>query len=586
LCNEVKSSTITAEDSLLHKVYLSLDASDYNEAGLLINQIYRSQKSLTRLQQYYLHCFQAEVMYYHALFGIGKQSTLEALHIAEELHNDTLIGNCYNFLGLFTMNENSLDESVIYLTKAIKLLPPFHQNDYIAYRYQALSNLAECFLKLNLPDSALYYSNLSDREALKMNKARGLALNKLNIGDAYQLQSKFKEAIDTYQKGLEYLVDTINRDVKLFLYTAMMQCASRIPDIPRARNYLQQALQIESLPDVNNYARISFLQQAIAFELLQNNYREASALQLKLNRLNEQNNRLEIEQRNNIIERYYENSKMLALANKDREIQASELRNKILINRFLFALLAVGILFTASLYVLYRQRNKLLTIEHNVALERLSHQKELEQQKLKNDTILEERNRIAKELHDDLGSLASSVHIMSGMLEKNLIEDERNAQLAAKIKRNSAQLSETLSDLVWAVYSKNDSFENMIHRMKNYAFEILPVQSIQVHFKYDYSIMDMSLGVVQRKNIFLIFKEAINNISKYSKADTVNIEFEKRENQMTLIISDNGIGFDINKNNRGNGINNLYARAKAIQGKIHLTSSEGKGTEIKLEWTV
>jgi signal transduction histidine kinase len=221
-------------------------------------------------------------------------------------------------------------------------------------------------------------------------------------------------------------------------------------------------------------------------------------------------------------------------------------------------------------------------IEHRVALERLSHQNELEQQKIKTHAILEERNRIAKELHDDLGSLSSSIHIMSGLIEKNLRTDSYESEIAQKIKRNSAQLSETLSDLVWAVYSKNDSFDNLIERMKNYAYEMLQYKDIQVQFKHDYRLSGLSAGIVLRKNLFLLFKEAINNVAKYSKASLVKIELKILDQELLLSITDNGVGFDNGMNKLGNGMANMRSRAHAVSGALNIVSAYNEGTSIEL----
>ncbi len=582
LSNVTLHAQVPQHDSLLVRVYKCLDDSRYDEAERIISETYKSKQQLTTIQEYYLLCFEAEVMYYNALFGIGTQSTLEALRIAETLNNDTLIGNCYNFLGLFAMNESNIHEAIKHLQKAVKYIPALHRNDFIAYQYQAYSNLAECFLKINQPDSTLYYTDKSQIEALLLNRIRGMALNKLNNGDAYILKNQFKEAQKEYEEGLNIIKNTKHADVLQFLYTALMMCYNKQGNQKLSLEYLNRAQETDKNDSVNEYSRINFYQQAVSLQQQNKNYQAAFYLQTRLNEIKQQNEKLEIEQRNKILERFYEKSKQLALANLDSELKETELRNKNQITYFLLALLGVGILFTLSLYFLYRQRSKLQEVEHRVALERLTHQKELEQQKMKNDVILEERNRIAKELHDDLGSLSSSIHIMSGLIEKNLSQDSRELEIAQKIKRNSAQLSETLSDLVWAVYSKNDSFDNLIERLKNYAYEMLHYQDIQIQFKHDYNLTGIHIGIVLRKNIFLLFKEAINNVAKYSKATSVNIDMKLNNKELLMTIIDNGVGFEMDANRSGNGMLNMKSRANAINGSLIVKSGLNQGTSIQL----
>lgn len=574
------------QDSLLLSVYHLLDGCRYDEAESTISNIYLQKKSLTPLQDYFLLCFEAEVMYYNALFGIGTRSTLEALGIAESLKNDTLIGNCYNFLGLFAMNEQNVPEAIGHLQKAIRLIPAGHDNDFISFQFQAYSNLAECFLKINQADSALYYSERSQKEASSLNRKRGLALNLLNIGDALQIKKDYVNAIRAYTAGLDYVKQTQHADVIQFLYTALMTASFYLGKISQAEEFLKLADGINKNEFINSYSQINFYQQAIAFQEAIKHYEDAFSLQKRLNALKHQNEKLEIEQRNNILERYYEKSKQVALLNLDSELKASELRAQSLTTRFLYVLLGIGSLFTVSLLLLYRQRMRLQNLEHRTALEVLKHQKELEQQKIKSEVVTEERNRIAKELHDELGSLAASIQIMSTMLEKDNSISDDSKQLILKMKKHSSQLSESLSDLVWAVYSKNDSFDNLIQRMKNYAFEILALKNIEVDFKYDYTLAQMNLGVIQRKNIFLLFKEAINNISKYSRATKVEIKLESQSRQFTMHIKDNGVGFDAKTAKTGNGLKNMQARAKAINGTLELKCRQGTGTEIILRSTL
>lgn len=569
-------------DSLLNVVYHYLDTYQYDEAERIISEAYKSKKQMTPLEEYYLLCFEAEVMYYNALFGIGTESTLDALRIAESLNNDTLIGNCYNFLGLFAMNESNTQDAIGYLRKAVYFLPAYHHNYSIALQYQAYANLAECFLKNNQPDSAIYYSNLSQIEASAINRKRGMALNQLNIGDAYFLKGATNVAIKKYEEAIQLIELDHQIDVLQTLYTALMTCYHANGNQRMAMNYLNLALQTDTNKAVTAYSRIYFYKQAIAIQQKNKNYQSAFELQNRFNEIKQQNEKKEIERRNKILERYYEKSKLLALANLDGELKENELQRKNLITYFLIALVIFCLLLSISIYYLFRQRSNMQKAEHHAELDRLTLQKELEQQKLKSDVILEERDRIAKELHDDLGSLSSSIHIMSGLLENKLNQDSRENMLAQKISRNAKQLSETLSDLVWAVYSKNDSFDNLIERMKNHAFEMLQYQDIEIHFKYNDQLRDIDVGIVLRKNLFLLFKEAINNVAKYSKASIVNIELNRSENKLILAIIDNGTGFDTTTQPSGNGLSNMKSRAEAISGNLSIESAPGNGTCIML----
>jgi two-component system, NarL family, sensor histidine kinase UhpB len=132
--------------------------------------------------------------------------------------------------------------------------------------------------------------------------------------------------------------------------------------------------------------------------------------------------------------------------------------------------------------------------------------------------------------------------------------------------------------------SKNDSLEKLIFRMKDFAAEILEPLGIQYAFHQKSNFPGFNLNPIFRKNIYLIFKEAVNNSAKYSKATEVTVSFEVRNNFLFIEIEDNGKGFELQKEmNKSNGLQNMESRAIQIHGKLVINTAPGKGTVIKLE---
>ena len=120
--------------------------------------------------------------------------------------------------------------------------------------------------------------------------------------------------------------------------------------------------------------------------------------------------------------------------------------------------------------------------------------------------------------------------------------------------------------------------------MEGYSASILGATNIQFNIEYDERITEMKLEMTERKNIFLIYKEAIHNIIKYANCTEVNISIKKNADKLYVSISDNGSGFisDELKSYNGNGIKNMKSRASEIKGSIEITSFPGKGTIIEL----
>ena len=137
-----------------------------------------------------------------------------------------------------------------------------------------------------------------------------------------------------------------------------------------------------------------------------------------------------------------------------------------------------------------------------------------------------------------------------------------------------------MRDIVWAIKPDNDKLENMLIRMREYASHTLEPKNIEVVFWVEEQALTQSLNMQQRRDFFLIFKEAINNAAKYSQATKVEIGLKKEKSQVYLRISDNGIGFIANKETSSNGLKNMKTRAGALQGTLDIRSEPGNGTMI------
>ncbi|MBK7987983.1 MAG: ATP-binding protein [Ignavibacteria bacterium] len=152
-------------------------------------------------------------------------------------------------------------------------------------------------------------------------------------------------------------------------------------------------------------------------------------------------------------------------------------------------------------------------------------------------------------------------------------------------------MMESMSDIVWAVKTQNDSFDHIIYRMRAFTSEILEPINCMAHFHISDNIRTITPDMNQRKNLYLVFKEAINNIAKYSHATHVWIALSLKEKQITLTIKDDGIGFDAMNNQQhsklsGNGLYSMKKRAEELHGIFILYSEPDKGTEITVQFTL
>ena len=150
------------------------------------------------------------------------------------------------------------------------------------------------------------------------------------------------------------------------------------------------------------------------------------------------------------------------------------------------------------------------------------------------------------------------------------------------IGSSSRKVIESMGDIVWTINPENDSFEKIIVRMRSFAHQLLKAKKVEYTFEVDERLNSIVLPMQVRKNFYLVFKEAINNLVKYSSASRVAISLTQESGEIVLKIRDNGIGIPINPETQGNGLINMKRRAEEIQASLNIKSASEEGTGIEL----
>lgn len=189
------------------------------------------------------------------------------------------------------------------------------------------------------------------------------------------------------------------------------------------------------------------------------------------------------------------------------------------------------------------------------------------------------RNKIAADLHDDIGSTLNSISVYSEVAKK---DSSRREHALTMIGESSRKIIESLSDIVWSINPENDNFDKILSRMRTLAYNVLKAKKIDCNFRTDENLHDVKLPMDIRRNFYLIYKEALNNLVKYSQATRASVLVSFENKTVTMILRDDGIGFDHTVSYNGNGLSNMRRRAQEINGKLTIDSSVGKGTSIEL----
>lgn len=193
------------------------------------------------------------------------------------------------------------------------------------------------------------------------------------------------------------------------------------------------------------------------------------------------------------------------------------------------------------------------------------------------------RDRIATDLHDDIGSTLSNINMLSVITQKKLDKPEEASQHLKRISEEVSSCSQALDDIIWSANSKNDTLEETIARMRRYAAELFEnTGHITCHLDMDEQFTIHKLRMEQRRDIYLIYKEALNNIYKHASASTAWIMVKVKNNTLQLVFRDNGKGFDVDRATHRNGLKNMRARVKKWKGNLSIHSEKQKGTELQI----
>lgn len=205
------------------------------------------------------------------------------------------------------------------------------------------------------------------------------------------------------------------------------------------------------------------------------------------------------------------------------------------------------------------------------------------------------RNRIAQDLHDSVGSTLSSISVYSQVAKIQYERGNRDElkHVLDRIGVTSTDMISEMNDIVWALNPQNDNMEKIIQRMESFAKPLLKTKDITFNFNYDPKVLHLNLTMEKRKNFYLIFKEAINNVLKYSNCKNLDISLHLNNQEIELTVRDDGQGFDKEqlktlaaRSMSGNGLNNMKRRAEEMDGECDIQSFPGKGTRVYLKFPI
>ncbi|MBA4853474.1 tetratricopeptide repeat protein [Emticicia sp. BO119] len=450
------------------------------------------------------------------------------------------------------------DEAMKYYQKALQIEKENNNKIYIAIAENSIGNLYEMLKK---PKEAI---NCFLR-GLKMAEEADYALLQTdfltNLGRIYFSQNDFVKA-ESYLKKSEKMIKELDATASLkIVYHNLGDLYSKQNKNVLAEKYYLKSLELaKELKDI--YMLYSINENISAFYADTKNYQKAYEHKLAAEIAKDSTFKVETANNTEELQTKYETKQKeqeIALLN-EKNAKASLQNKGIIIGSFLLLLL-IGVF---TIFVL--NRNKLRRLQ--------------EAEKL--------RNRIASDLHDEIGSTLSSILLISGMAKNqtSVVTNDKNNKMFTKIHSDSQHVLESVDEIIWSVNPVNDSLQGILLRLREFAFPLAESKNIAFDFKIDEGIESLSLPMEIRRNLYLIIKEAINNLIKYSDATQASVHFIKNKKDLSITVKDNGMGFDTLLNTSRNGLKNMKLRAAEIGAKIDISSSSTAGSSITLNFSI
>lgn len=490
--------------------------------------------------------------------GLGQYNNamdcnLKSLRLFEESGSKRGEGFCYTNMAALYNSMKQYSNALKSAQKSLEIKTYLKDNRGIC---TALEAIGQAHMNMtNLQPAFTSY-----QQALKIAITEKMPSNEMtcyfNMAKIYAEQDKDSLAVVYYKKSRGIAIQLNNKSVEAYANSELAALNKSADSLRQAETTLTTSLQTfreaGSLErESDNYKKLAdfysanrqydkALEYTNRYHALKDSIAGAD-VQVQLKKLEEQFNAEKKERE-------------ISLLKKDKELQQQKLKQQ---QFYIFGAGALALLALAGIGLLVN-RNKL-------------------RQRMKE---LELRNQIAADLHDEVGSSLSSINMLSQMAAQPG-NDAMQKGILERMSTNAKETMEKMSDLVWTIKPEEAEGSNLKQRMERFAYEICGAKNIDLSLDLD-KLETKDLNMDQRKNMYLIFKEALNNAVKYSGTERITVSAANGQNILTMIVQDEGKGFDTGIVIKGNGLDNIQTRAAGIGGKLIIDSAPGKGTLVKL----
>ncbi len=550
------------------------------------------------------------------LIGNRQENIKEALKLSKEFEifakkekNDKYLSGAYFAYAVTYQNSEQYDSSIHYYEKALRLFEKVKNTVNISTIYGNISNIYrnqrmfDLALEFNtkalnadiktkdtvsiiadyLNKSIIYYEKKEVkneekyiREALRLseliNNPYQIMLACNNMAAMFEDRGQFDSSLyynqRAYRLSKKYGASTNNIDVLLNIAHGY----SKKKDYINANKYLNLATSDSAIKLLSLEKQLSLIELKIDIYSAVGRYKEAAFLLQDYNTLRDSTTNIATQ------EKILEFNNKLKKAESEKVILAKEVEiNKQKTWIYLLSISGIALLLLGLLF--YRYQNKKQEAK-NQQIKLLEQENEFVAVKSSLEGQLNERVRISKEIHDDLGSSLTSISLLTEVLKTKV--DGTKIPEVAKISATSARMVDSMNEIVWALNVHNDTLDSLVAFIRKYARDFLQDTPIKLVFEEDVN-QDFTLQGNVRRSIYLVVKEAINNVVKHADAQQVKLNIQADKNKLTIVIEDDGKGInEAKKSAFGNGLRNMKQRIEDIGGTFAMYQT--KGMVISIEY--
>ncbi len=506
----------------------------------------------------------------------------------ETVADQTRLPALYSNINSLLNDQKEYDKAIEYGGKAVTLAKKIGDGYSIV---NALLNLSNTYDDLGKFEKQ--YALLG--EALPLAK-QGKDIEQIatvydDLGDYYYQKKQYLSALSNYSEGHNYVLQMGNKYHLCTSFSMLAQAYYKLNQNDKALHYILQAEKVAN--EVGARAGLKEIYKIRAeIEQQKGNYKFAGEYFSKALILTDSLFKAETSEKVAEVEARYQNEKKqkeILQMQKDKQIQSLSLKQRSTLNYVLIGSLSALIIVGFLGYRNLRHRHQLARQQDQLQQQRI---RELEKDKqlVAVDSMLkgqeEERSRLAKDLHDGLGGLLSGVKFSLSNMKDNLIITPDNM---AVFERSLDMIDTSIKELRRVAHNMMPELLTKFgldEALKEYCNTINATNLLLV--KYQSMGMDTRLEKSAEIIIYRIIQELLNNILKHAAATEALVQLIKEDNRFSIIVEDNGRGFDtaMLKNNKGAGITSIQSRVDYLKGQLDIHSEAGKGTLVNIEFNL